>query len=345
MRASYPLLVTTVLLGACGKGGDDAPPQRPPPAPAVPPDAATAQGPSPGDAPAPDLAAATEAEARTLVDAWLDSQNTGAFDAYAALYHPSRMTGVKRTADGKAKTYDSAAWRADRKRMFAHPQTVVAEQVQVRTGLSGARPQLPPGVSEITFRQRWKSGTYADRGPKVMRLLHEQGRQWIVYEDMVQSAKGWEDPATDPGTGPCEEDPTLSPRRAVRDDAQAITRTICMVAAVEDATKRRAMWAEYLPPFGQVTLVRDVCPDDPELPPGGSSPLESNFDRNNATGDEIAALQFVDTDACTPGELRGTFRCSGVGAGVETAITLSPDVDGKLYVTYVEIDRLTGCGC
>src|SRR5437899_2903508 len=71
----------------------------------------------------------TKATTKATVDAWLAAQNQGDFDAYVALYDPS-FVGIKRTSDGGETKLKLKKWKADRKKMFAAKQEVVAENVQ-----------------------------------------------------------------------------------------------------------------------------------------------------------------------------------------------------------------------
>ena len=200
------LLVSTGFLPACGR---EASPRATPtsastpplvPAPAATPAATT----TPEATPAPptptppatapgetaeDVAAsvpdALRAAVAALVAQWLEAQNTGDFGRYAALYAPD-FKGVRRTATGAPKTFDLAGWKADRATMFERRMEVAADGVTVSADTT-------PGVTVVTFTQRWRSGSYADHGQKVLKVRLDDGALRVVLEDMRTSTAGWED--------------------------------------------------------------------------------------------------------------------------------------------------------
>jgi hypothetical protein len=111
-----------------------------------------------------------------LVDAWIAAQNRGDFAAYSALYAPA-FRGVRRSG-GRVVELDRAGWLADRKRMFAKPMEVLAEHRVVTAAGSTAR---------IELLQTWSSGTYKDRGPKVLEMVLDGDRPLISAEEMLSS--------------------------------------------------------------------------------------------------------------------------------------------------------------
>ncbi len=139
-----------------------------------------------------DPRAVAEKEARAFLERWTEVQAKGDFTAYAALYEPHTFRGVKRTAGGKVVEFDFAGWKVDRKRMFDRKFEIAAEPIGVETWLDkGSR--LKGGISIVSFTQRWKSGSYADHGVKVLHLWHEKpGQLHIVYEDLLNSEPGWD---------------------------------------------------------------------------------------------------------------------------------------------------------
>lgn len=161
------------------------------------PPAAAADGPAaaqaaPPEAPAAALAAAATAavapaaaatavqaveitEARALVDAWLEAQNKGDFDAYQRLY-AQRMTGVRRSGE-VAKSFARAGWMADRRRMFAKQMQVTASDVQISPGPTAA----------VSLTQQFASGNFSDVGPKRLVLVREGGAVRIAREEMLAS--------------------------------------------------------------------------------------------------------------------------------------------------------------
>ncbi|HEU5059786.1 MAG TPA: hypothetical protein VFU21_24815, partial [Kofleriaceae bacterium] len=139
-----------------------------------------------------DPRAAAEKEALDLLARWTEVQKKLDFAAYAALYEPKTFRGVKRTARGKVSEFDLAGWKADRRRMFDRKFEIATEPLAVETWLDrGSR--LKGGISVVRFTQRWKSGSYADHGVKVLHLWHRKpGQLLIVYEDLLNSEPGWD---------------------------------------------------------------------------------------------------------------------------------------------------------
>ena len=129
-----------------------------------------------GVEPAGGDSAKLEADARAVLAAWIEAQNKGDEAAYAALYGRP-FTGVKR-AGHEAKSYDRAAWLADRHAMFKGSIEVKAEQVQVWAG--GDR-------AVVMFLQTWASRKFKDRGPKVLELQRDGDRMVLRREEMILS--------------------------------------------------------------------------------------------------------------------------------------------------------------
>ena len=149
-------------------------------------DATTAGGPT---------SAGVRADVLKALAAWTDAQNRADPAAYLSLYDAKHFKGIKRTARGDKKIYDFAGWSADRTRMLQSKPKVQADAPSVQTWLDG-KSKLKPGVSMVRFTQRWKSDRYADHGVKVMHFWRDDtGRQWILYEDLLNSQPGWDEKA------------------------------------------------------------------------------------------------------------------------------------------------------
>ena len=119
---------------------------------------------------------AHEQAARDTLDAWLEAQNKGDFNAYAGMY-AARFEGIKRAGD-KKNEFDTGGWLDDRKGMFKRAMKVSAEDVSFSPHGDGIR---------IRFLQRWSSGKYKDRGEKEMDIVLE-GDVWrIAREEMLYS--------------------------------------------------------------------------------------------------------------------------------------------------------------
>jgi hypothetical protein len=121
-------------------------------------------------------AGAPQADARVLLDRWLEDQNSGDFDDYQKLY-AADFKGVKRSGPRTA-TFDRTAWLQDRRRMFQKKMTVEAQNVRVFASRASAR---------VVFIQRWSSGSYSDVGPKQLLLRHGPSGYDIVREELFAS--------------------------------------------------------------------------------------------------------------------------------------------------------------
>lgn len=285
LRALLPVLLWAMLaVAACRKdekaaagageaAGSLARPAAPSGPGSGPGQAAPGDGPGPANAPdtaspttpapAPDPAMVRE-RAQALIKDWLDAQNRGDFPAYIALYDAERFTGIKRVHTGKITRMDLAAWKTDRGRMFRRPMTVAAEDIQMSTWLD-AGAGLPRGVTSLGFVQRWKSGAYADHGPKVLRLLWTGDRHRIVYEDMIASERGW---APEPGPRAAAVEAVLQKLGPYSDPAPIIAgldRDMLVEVARLGGCEAAMLAAERLSDMGDDTfLPRRPDRDDPD---------------------------------------------------------------------------------
>lgn len=129
---------------------------------------------------------------RHLIAEWARAQNSGDFEAYAALYSDN-FSGVVRwcTKDGQTLSYkvpDLHTWLKRRRPRIAR------RKYTIKAGTPAIEEYRATGEREevtISFPQEFDSDTYADSGIKVMKLVRsapssEQsfGGWRIVYEDM-----------------------------------------------------------------------------------------------------------------------------------------------------------------
>jgi len=330
----------------------------------------------------PSTAQQVDAEARALVAEWLRSQNAGQLDLYQALYHPARFIGVKRTSSGGLSKYDTAAWLKDRGRMFAKPQSVAAEQIELRSWLSGGSPSLPIGVTEVRYLQRWKNDKYADHGTKVLRLLREEGRQRIVSEVLLDSTKGWDEASSQKDesarlTRELESTPWNQIQERLETLPPATLRSLaelgtdCLFALMAAQTLAAQGDPSFMPRRGTINepdkIARALCMIgqmktgkqellEDYLPPSGKFKVSARgicpedevtdhkLTRAEADGDEIPST-FRRLYPCGPDAGKGELVCTGVGTGMGTDVTLAPAQDGKLYIRAIETIPIIGCGC
>ncbi len=146
------------------------------PAPAA---SSVANAPSSANAAARPEAAPTtvdEKAVRALIDGWLAAQNKGDFAAYEKLY-ADKLEGIKRSGP-RVWRYDRKGFLGDRERMFKKPMTVEATNIVVTAGAASALVEL---------EQRFKQGSFEDKGPKRLVVVEEKGALKIAREEMVQS--------------------------------------------------------------------------------------------------------------------------------------------------------------
>ncbi len=118
-----------------------------------------------------------------LIDQWLKAQNERDFLTYESLY-ADRFTGIRRSGN-RTVPLNREGWMKDRKRMFAHPMKVEAEDLQIS--------DMGETVL-IQFKQTWTSATYQDFGLKNIVLLQIpdgefKGDYRIVREELMSSEK------------------------------------------------------------------------------------------------------------------------------------------------------------
>jgi hypothetical protein len=167
-----PCLALVVLFACALLGcpsGDDAP---------AAPGGATAAAPPAGEVEpdAPPIQLLDAGEVKPALQAWLEAQNQGDFEAYSGLY-ASRFFGIKRSGP-RTYQYKRDGWLKDRERMFGKQMVVEADKVEISTSRQTA---------QVRFMQTWSSGTYKDVGPKQLVFTREDGRLLIAREEMLAS--------------------------------------------------------------------------------------------------------------------------------------------------------------
>lgn len=118
----------------------------------------------------------SESDVKIFLNDWLAAQNKGSYSDYAAMYSKS-FVGIKRSGKSTHK-FDYEGWLKDRKKMFSKKMLVSANFPEIR--ISGAR-------ASIKFEQTWESGTYRDKGDKVLDLVLEDEKLRIIREEMLFS--------------------------------------------------------------------------------------------------------------------------------------------------------------
>jgi hypothetical protein len=113
-----------------------------------------------------------------IIEQWANAWNTRDFDTYKSFY-ASDFYGIKRTKSGKTTTFDRDSWFFDRRWMMERAlwTSVEANNITFR--------YMSDREVEIEFEQIYRSDSYSDRGPKVMKLRRD-GPTWkIIYEELL----------------------------------------------------------------------------------------------------------------------------------------------------------------
>ncbi|EHP85203.1 hypothetical protein GeomeDRAFT_2615 [Geobacter metallireducens RCH3] len=118
----------------------------------------------------------SESDVKIFLNDWLAAQNKGSYPDYAALYSES-FVGIKRSGKSMRK-FDHDSWLKDRKTMFKKKMLVAANSPEIT--ISGT-------TALVKFEQTWESGTYKDKGYKVLDLSLEDEKLKIVREEMLFS--------------------------------------------------------------------------------------------------------------------------------------------------------------
>lgn len=107
---------------------------------------------------------------------WRTAQNEGDFQKYASFYSKN-FSGIKRVGPDKYE-YDYEGWLNNRKRMFNNHMSVGTESIKI---------QYRSAPYKIIFDQSWKSGDFADFGPKILEVAMENDTLKIINEEMLES--------------------------------------------------------------------------------------------------------------------------------------------------------------
>lgn len=118
----------------------------------------------------------SETDVKAFLDNWLSVQNTGSYSSYATMYSNS-FIGIKRSGQ-VTSNLNHDAWLKDRKKMFNKKMVVEANNPEIK--LAGT-------TASIKFEQTWASGTYKDKGDKLLDLALENGKLKITREEMLFS--------------------------------------------------------------------------------------------------------------------------------------------------------------
>ncbi|EDM79996.1 hypothetical protein PPSIR1_20254 [Plesiocystis pacifica SIR-1] len=137
---------------------------------------------APNQAEAPKPEPVTKEEARAVFDAWHESQLNEDFEAYSKVF-AADFEGIKRTGRVE-KTLAREAWLAAREKSFEKGYSITATGVSIKAGQGEHEGQMI-----VRFTQRWATRTFADVGPKELRIARAApgAEPLIVHEEMLSS--------------------------------------------------------------------------------------------------------------------------------------------------------------
>lgn len=116
------------------------------------------------------------ADAKTLLDQWVETQNKADFEGYKALY-AENLSGLKRVG---SRTYrmNRTQWLADREKLFTLAVSVTIKEPKIT---------VMGHTAAINFEQTWKSPHFSDVGQKRLVLVQEGNGLLITGEEMLTS--------------------------------------------------------------------------------------------------------------------------------------------------------------
>lgn len=125
------------------------------------------------------LSPPTTQSVQNLMDRWERAQDTGDFTAYENCYEYS-FKGVLRTTSGQVKVFGFNQWMRDRRQMINQSGGLEVEVRNMRVRIVG-------DTATVEFDQYYRSSSYSDWGPKVIRIKSTPDGDKIVYEELKAS--------------------------------------------------------------------------------------------------------------------------------------------------------------
>lgn len=116
---------------------------------------------------------------RSLMSRWEAAQDNQDPVAYESCYDYS-FQGILRTTAGKVNVYGLNEWMKTRRRLLSQAGGV---QVEVRN----MQIRIAENTATVEFDQEYRSGSYGDWGPKIVRIKATPQGPKIIYEELKAS--------------------------------------------------------------------------------------------------------------------------------------------------------------
>jgi hypothetical protein len=118
----------------------------------------------------------TEEAARNLISDWTIAQNSKDFAKYKIFYDTS-FRGIKRTVKGSVSSYNYSQWIADRQAMMKKTDVM-------RVRVEDLSITVQNNEAVVEFKQYFYVKSYADFGPKVIKIKMTENGAKIFYEEL-----------------------------------------------------------------------------------------------------------------------------------------------------------------
>lgn len=113
-----------------------------------------------------------------LINKWEQAQENKSIIVYRSCYGQP-FTGIKRTKKSSS-TYDYTGWMKDRGQM-------ISKAVNLSIEIKDLQISIDEDVATVTFEQIYRSASYSDRGPKVIKVKKFPDGEKIIYEELKNS--------------------------------------------------------------------------------------------------------------------------------------------------------------
>lgn len=119
----------------------------------------------------------TEKGVRDLIDRWTSAQNSRDKAKYQSCY-AAKFEGYIRTADG-VKSFKFDKWLENRWQLISKGVSIEVRNLRIKINSDG--------TATVEFDQYYRSQSYSDWGPKVMKVEMTPSGERVTYEDLLES--------------------------------------------------------------------------------------------------------------------------------------------------------------